>query len=92
MIPTRGYCLIEPLEAEEKVEGIYMPDSSKENPPKGKVLKVGKPALLQSGAEFLPEFKEGDIVYHKKFVDNHIKENGKELLLIPFTDILAIIE
>lgn len=87
----RGYALVEPLEVEDQMDGVYLPDRMQESQPKGKVLCVGKPAIMQSGSECVPEFKEGDIVYHKRFVDNKIKDGDRELLLIPFTDVLAII-
>ena len=39
-----------------------------------------------------PGLKVGDTVIFKRFVDNKIKEEGKELLLVKFEDILAIDE
>jgi len=89
--PNRGYALIQPLKAEELAEGVYLPDRLQESQPKGVVLAVGLPALLPNGAEYTPEFKAGDTVYHKKFTDNKIKDGDKELLLVPFGDVLAII-
>jgi chaperonin GroES len=97
--PTRGYALIEPLDAEEKVDGVYLPESSKETQAKGKVLAVGAGFTERKQTTMgiiegvlAPEFNEGDIVFHKRFVDNHIKDGDKELLLVPFGDILAIIK
>jgi len=91
--PCRGYALIEPLEAEEKVDQVYLPESSKETQAKGKVLAVGNGSYLQGTDTCLPpEIMVGDIVYHKKFVDNHIKDGDKELLLVPLGDVLAIIK
>ena len=39
--PLADRVLVEPLAAEEKVGGIYIPDTAKEKPQKGKVVAVG---------------------------------------------------
>ena len=91
--PSRGYALIQPLESEDKSEGVYLPDSSKETQAKGKILAVGSGSYLTGTDTCLPpEVKVGDIVFHKRFVDNKIKDGDKELLFVPFGDILAIIK
>ena len=87
--PLRGFALVEPLEAEEQVDGVYLPDRMKDGQAKGKVLAVGSGQLTQTGEEIKVQIEEGDIVYHKRFVDNKVKVDNKELLLIPFVDILA---
>ena len=100
--PARGYILIQPEEAEEKsAGGVILPDRVKDMPQRGKVLAVGdKPLEMKKvqkelgGLELvlLPEFKVGDTVIFKRFVDNRIKEEGKELLLVRFEDILGVYE
>ena len=39
--PLADRVLVEPLAAEEKVGGIYIPDTAKEKPQKGKVIAIG---------------------------------------------------
>lgn len=102
--PARGYVLIQPLEADEvSAGGVYMPERAKDLPNRGKVLAVGEPIFNPlyvtyttdyTGPRYTgdPPCKAGDIVYYKKFVDNKIKKEGKEYLLVPFQDILAIDE
>ena len=103
--PTRGYCLIEPKEAEEvSAGGVILPDRVKDMPQKGKVLAVGGPINRYDGGVFHQKDKKirvpdqycdakvGDTVIFKRFVDNRIKEEGKELLLVKFEDILGIYE
>lgn len=96
--PTRGWALIEPLEVEEVSSGgVYMPDRVKERPPRGKVLAVGEIPIHQHPYptpvhDDSPPCKVGDIVIFKRFVDNKVKEGDKEYLLVPFEDILAIVE
>ena len=96
--PSRGYCLIEPKEAEEvSAGGVILPDRVKDMPQRGKVLACGKPTLeiVKAGHKDIFEYlgiQNGDTVIFKRFVDNRIKEEGKELLLVPFQDILGVIE
>lgn len=100
--PARGYILVDPLEAEEQsAGGVYLPDRVKDMPQKGKVLEVARGwnektnYLVNSYQDWLfanPPCKVGDTVIFKRFVDNRIKEEGKELLLVKFEDILGVIE
>lgn len=103
--PARGYVLIEPLEADEvSTGGVFLPDRVKDMPQKGKVLAVGEyrvgipddvgiPIASLTEAQLLyPPCKSGDIVIYKRFVDNRLKEEGKELLLVRFEDILGVYE
>ena len=39
--PLADRVLVKPLAAEEKVGGIYIPDTAKEKPQKGEVVAVG---------------------------------------------------
>ena len=99
LIPSRGYCLIQPLEAEEvSAGGVYLPDRVKDAPQKGKVLAIGEdknihhdfPTPVHECFIAKAPCKVGDTVIFKRFVDNRIKEEGKELLLVKFEDILAV--
>lgn len=98
--PARGYCLIEPIEAEEvSAGGVILPDRLKDMPQKGKVLAVGentwdefKFSIEHPGIMNFRECKVGNTVIFKRFVDNKIKEEGKELLLVRFEDILGMYE
>jgi len=89
--PLAGYALIEPQEAEEvTASGIVLPDTAQEKPAQGKVLAVGKPALVDE-KEVKPEFKAGDSVLYKKWGGDEIKLQGKEYKLVKFEDVMAII-
>ena len=44
------------------------------------------------GKEIKPEFKVGDVVLYKKWGGDEIKVSGKELKLVKFEDIMAIVE
>ena len=107
IIPARGYVLIEALEADEVSSGgVILAERMKDMPRKGKVLAVGGSIIhFEAGMRDNPEditrpivaddkgpCKVGDIVIFKRFVDNKIKEEGKELLLVKFEDILGVYE
>jgi chaperonin GroES len=92
LVPTSGYLLIEPFEAESKTDsGIYLPDSaSSEKPQKGKVLAVGESEITDSGIKRTSPVKRGDIVIYKKWGGSEVKVGNKEYLFAKFEDILAI--
>lgn len=84
--PLRGYVIIDPEKAEEKsAGGLYLPDNAKEKPQKGTILAVGSPIKL----EF--EAKKGDKVYYRKWGGDDINFEGKELKIVKFEDVVAII-
>lgn len=89
--PLAGYTLIEPLEAETKTAGgILLPDNAQEKPTQGKIISVGANSF-DHGVEIKPEFKEGDVVYYKKWGGDDIKSYGKEMKLVKFEDVIAIV-
>lgn len=89
--PLAGYVLIEPAPKETKTaSGIVLPDSADEKPQEGKVQAVGDD-LVEEGKTIKCPVKVGDKVVYKKWGGNEIKQDGKELLLIKFEDLMAII-
>ncbi|MCH7541779.1 co-chaperone GroES, partial [Patescibacteria group bacterium] len=78
-------------EAEEvTASGIVLPDSAQEKPAQGKVLAIGAPVYIE-GKEIKPEFKLGENVLFKKWGGDEIKLEGKELKLVKFEDVMAIL-
>lgn len=89
--PLAGYVLIEPAPKETKTaSGILLPESADEKPQEGKVVAVGDD-LVDEGKTIKCPVKVGDKVVYKKWGGNEIKEAGKELLLIKFDDLMAIV-
>lgn len=87
-----GYALIEPQEAEEvTASGIVLPDTAQEKPAQGKVIVVGAP-IKHPEHEEKAQFKAGDVVLYKKWGGDEIKVGGKELKLVKFEDVMAILE
>ena len=90
--PLAGYVLIEPAPKETKTaSGIVLPESADEKPQEGKVLACG-PGAVEEGKTVTCPVKVGDKVVYKKWGGNEIKVEGKELLLIKFEDLMAIVE
>jgi len=91
--PLDDRVVVEPLESEEKTAGgIYLPDTAKEKPQKGKILATGPGKVLDSGERGELAVKEGDVVLFAKFGGTEVKVEGKELLIMRETDLLAIVE
>lgn len=89
--PILDNILILPLEAEEKTaSGLYIPDSAKEKPQKGKVVEVG-PGKFEHGNLIKPGVKKGDIVIFKKWGGEELTIEGKDYKLVKEEDILAVV-
>ncbi len=91
--PLYDRVLIERVEEEEKTAGgIIIPDSAKEKPTKGKVIAVGNGVRADSG-EIVPlAVKAGDTVLFAKWGGQEVKVDGKDLIIMKESDIIAVEE
>ncbi len=73
--------------AEEKTaSGIYIPDTAKEKPQKGKVVAVGE------GKKDEPiNVKVGDTVLYGKYAGTELAHDGTDYLIMREADIFAIV-
>lgn len=91
--PLAGFVLVEPAEAQATTaSGIILPESAQERPAMGTVLSVGDDLILESGKAIKSPVKVGDKVFYKKWGGDEIKVDGKELKLVKFDDLMAIVE
>ncbi len=94
--PLADKVLVKVLEEEEKTPGgIYLPDTAKEKPFKGKVLAVGAGKQLKDGRVISFDelgVKVGDTVIFSKYAGTEIKLNGEKHILLSVDDIYAVIE
>ncbi len=91
--PLADRVLIKPLEAsEEKKGGIIIPDTAKEKPQQGEVKAVGPGSVSDSGEKESMSVKVGDTVLYGKYAGTEVRVEGEDLLIMPESDILAIIE
>lgn len=85
--PLSDRVLIEPVAAEtQTASGIYIPETAKEKPQKGKVVAVGK-----GKKDHDMTVKVGDTVLYGKYSGTELKLDGTDYLMMREDDILAII-
>jgi chaperonin GroES len=92
--PLGSRVLVKRLEEEESKTsgGIYIPDTAKEKPQRGKVVEVGPGELNEEGKRMPMEVKKGDQVLFGKYAGNEVKIDGVEYLIIQQSEILGIVE
>ena len=91
--PLMGYVLVDPSGADTKTaSGIYLPESAQEKPAQGIVLSVGEEMVFDNGKTLKSPVRAGDKVVYKKWGGDEIKVDGKELKLVKFDDLMAILE
>jgi len=76
----------ENVEDQKTPGGIIIPDTAKEKPQRGTVIAVGTDEELQKLV------KEGDKIIFGKYTGDEIEVGDKKYLVVPRSDILAIIE
>ncbi len=81
--PLDDRVLVEPIQEEEKVGSIVIPDTAKEKPNIGKVIAVG------TDEEIKELIKVGDKVLFGKYAGEEIKIQGVKNLLVSRGDLLA---
>jgi len=90
--PLGNRVVVEPIEQEEMTAGgIVLPETAKEKPQKGTVVAVGS-GEYQDGNLVEMEVKEGDQVLFAKYAGTEIKVDGKKVLILRESDLLAIVE
>ncbi|RKY61512.1 MAG: co-chaperone GroES [Candidatus Latescibacterota bacterium] len=92
--PLADRVLVKPLEeeAEKSAGGIIIPDTAKEKPQKGEVIAVGPGRVTEDGKTIPMNVKVGDKVLYGKYAGTEVKIDGEEHLIMPESDILAIVE
>jgi len=91
--PLNDGLVVERLKEDEKTSfGIVLPESAKEKPQKGKVLAVGPGKMSNEGKRMELSVKIGDIVLFTKYGPTEVKHDGKDLLFLNESDVLAIVE
>ena len=91
--PLGDRVIIDPLldEAEKSAGGIYIPDTAKEKPQKGKVVAAGPGRTTDEGKVLPMPVKAGDTVIYSKYAGTEYKQDGKEFLIVREADVLAIV-
>ena len=91
--PLGNRLIVEPIEQEEiTASGIVLPESAKEKPMQGNVLAVGPGDRKDDGKRAKMDVSKGDVVLYAKYGGTEVKVEGKKLLILKESDILAIVE
>ncbi len=91
--PLGNRVVVEPLEEDEVTPGgIVLPETAKEKPQQGKVLAVGPGERDEKGNRIPLDVKVGDRVLFAKYAGTEVKIDGKKLLILRESDILAVVE
>jgi len=92
--PLGNRVVVEPMEQEEiTAGGIVLPETAKEKPQKGVVLAVGPGDRSEKDGSYIAmDVKVGDEVLYAKYGGTEIKLDGKKLLILRESDLLAIVE
>jgi chaperonin GroES len=91
--PLNDRVVVEREEEEEKTTGgLYLPDSAREKPSRGRVISVGNGRLLDDGKRSPLQVKPGDRVLFTTYGPDQVKLGEEEYLLMREEDILAVIE
>ncbi len=91
--PLGDRLVVEHVEQAEKTAGgVFLPDTAKEKPQKGKVVAVGSGRTLDNGTKLAMEVKPGDLIVFSKYSGSEYKDDdGKEYLIIAEKDVLSVI-
>jgi chaperonin GroES len=71
--------------------GLVLPETAKEKPQKGTVVAVGPGARDEAGKRVALDVVVGEIVLFAKYAGTEFKVDGKKLLILKESDLLAII-
>ena len=92
MRPLGSRLVIEPIEQEDiTAGGIVLPETAKEKPQKGTVLAIGPGERNDAGERIPMDVKVGEVVLYAKYSGTEIKYDGKKLLILRESGVLAIL-
>lgn len=91
--PLGNRVVVEPIEQEDVTTGgIVLPETAKEKPQRGTVLSIGPGDRNEKGDRIPMDVSQGDVVLYAKYAGTEIKLDGKKLLILRESDLLAIVE
>lgn len=92
--PLGDRVVVEPVEREETFAGgqLVLPETAKEKPQQGIVLAVGAGRKDDDGKRIPMDVEVGQTVLYAKYGGTEVKIDGKKLLILKESDILAILE
>jgi chaperonin GroES len=93
--PLGDRVIVEPIETDEETfagGALVLPETAREKPQQGKILAAGPGKKDDEGRRIAMDVEEGQRVLYAKYGGTEIKIDGKKLLILKESDILAIVE
>jgi chaperonin GroES len=91
--PLHDRLVVEPKEREETTaSGLVLPETAKEKPQEGTVVAAGPGRRDDDGKRVAMDVAVDDVVLYAKYAGTEVKIDGKKLLILKESDILAIVE
>ena len=91
--PLQDRIIVKRVEEETKTAGgLFIPETAKEKPQRGKIVAVGNGKKTDDGKVLPLDVKVGDVVLFGKYAGTEIKVDGDDFLMMREDDILAVVE
>lgn len=93
LVPLGDHLVVEPTPKEtQTASGFYIPDNKEGKPESGTVIAVGPGRKKDDGTVVPVDIKEGDKVLFKKYAPDEFEIEGKKVLVLSESDVLAKLE
>lgn len=90
--PLADRVVIEVIDDQQTTAGgIYIPDTAREKPVKGRIIAIGTGRTLDNGTKEPMTVKVGDLVMFAKYGGTELKQDGVEYKIMAERDILGIL-
>ena len=91
--PLHDRIVVKRLDAtENKVGGLFIPDSAKEKPQEGEVVSVGNGKRNEQGALIPLDVKAGDRILFGKYSGSDVKIDGEEYMIMREDEVLGVLD
>jgi chaperonin GroES len=93
--PLGDRVIVEPIDKEEETfagGALVLPETAKEKPQQGLIIAAGPGRKDEDGERIPMDVATGQRVLYAKYAGTEIKLDGKKLLILKESDILAIVE
>ena len=91
--PLHDRIVVKRIEStENKIGGLYIPDSAKEKPQEGEVVAVGNGKKGEDGKVIPLDVKAGDRILFGKYSGSDIKIDGVEYMIMREDEVLGVLE
>ena len=91
--PLQDRIIVKRVEEETKTAGgLFIPETAKEKPQRGKIVAVGHGKKTEDGKVLPLDVKVGDLVLFGKYAGTEIKVDNDDFLMMREDDILAVVE